>query len=80
MQALIVDQKAVALEQLQNVMAAMAAFAKVVEHPPRDLNRKQMRAFEARMRPFRLKLARLRAQQVDIQNKIDAILLAENHD
>jgi hypothetical protein len=79
MQALIVDEKAVALEQLQNIMAAMATFAQTVERPPRDLNRKQMRAFEARMRPFRLKLARLRVQQAEIQKKIDAILLAENN-
>jgi hypothetical protein len=73
---LIVDQQAVArqyAEQMAGIIATMAQLQSIVT-PSKDLNRRQMRQFEARMRPIRLKMARLKKQAAELQKKCDEAL------
>jgi hypothetical protein len=73
---LIVDQQAVArqyAEQMAGIIATMAQLQAVVT-PSKDFNRRQMRQFEARMRPIRVKMARLKVQAAALQKKCDEAL------
>lgn len=73
-QTLIVDQKAMAEKAMAELVEAIGVLQSTVEAPQRkDLNRAQLRAFHARMRPIQQQLRTLQFKQRMIQQQLEAL-------
>lgn len=71
-QPLIVDQKAMAEKAMADLVEAIAVLnSTVTAQEGKDLNRAQLRAFRARMRPIQAQLRTLQFKQRMIQQQMD---------
>lgn len=69
-QVLIIDQRAMAMQAMANLVEQIAQIDAFVNKKP-EMNRAGMRRFEAKMKPLRLRLARLRVKQKQMQENIE---------
>jgi hypothetical protein len=73
-QVLVVDQKAMAMQAMAALIEQINNIQAIIEPPRKDFNRQQMRRFEAKMKPIRLKLARLKVKQAEMQRRLEALV------
>lgn len=72
-QPLVIDMKAMMDKSMADILETIRTTNEILAriNMPRDLNRAEMRRYEAQVRPLRLKLARLKAKQLQMQKSAE---------